>query len=90
MHCGTTIGSNAEKCGERPCKDAESPSKALHTSGSLVLTDGCRSFEAVHYSGSHLGVTFLFLLLQYFPQSLLFLKPKSLPLEKKWDSNLLL
>lgn len=88
MHCGKTTGPNRGKCGERPCKGVESPYKALYTFGSLVLTDGCISFEAVCCGFSHLSV--MFLLLQYFPQSLLFLKPIGLPLAKNWDSNLLL
>lgn len=87
-HYGKTTGPNGDKCGKRPCKEVESPYKALYTSGSLVLTDGCRSFEAVCCGFCHLSMTFL--LLQYFPQSLLFLKPISLPPEKIWDSNLLL
>lgn len=78
MGRGKTIGPNGDKCGERPCKEVESPYKELYTSVSLVLTDGCRSFEAVHCGFSHLSGTFL-----------LFLKPMSLPLAKIWDSNLL-
>lgn len=86
MHCGKTTGPNGGKCSERPCKEVESPYKALYTFGSLVLTDGCRSFEAVCCGFSHLSM--MFLLLQYFPQSLLFLKPMSLPLAKKMGLKL--
>lgn len=88
MLCGKTIAPNGNKGGERLCKEVESPYKALYTSGSLVLTVGYRSFKAVCFGFSHLSMTFL--LLQYFPQSLLFLKSLSLLLAKIWDSNLLL